>query len=289
MQFQTKLLDTATEPPSRVALYRQSVWIGAGVFAVLAVFQPFGTYVFQHELKYLVLAGYGLLVPLTAFVLRESLALFRPAFFAPGAWTFRRELVFSGVFLLAAVVLSYFYQRLALGGRLSWIGFFSFIFYASLIAVLPLSFFLVWRFFEVKNRIMSQALAEKIADATPPSPPMVRLQGENKHEQLTLVRSEILYLRAADNYVEIFLQKNGQTQRLLLRGALSALLLQLEKTGPFQQVHRSFVVNLEPPVRLDGKSPNYFLVFDHAPDAGAIPVSRSAVAELRALLAAKPR
>ncbi|MDX1911907.1 MAG: LytTR family DNA-binding domain-containing protein [Saprospiraceae bacterium] len=283
------MLNAAIEPPSRGALYRQAVIIGTGVFAVLAVFQPFGTYVFKHDLKYLILAGYGLLVPLTAFVLRESVALFRADYFAPGRWTFRRELIFSGVFLLVSVVLSYFYQRLAIGGKFSVAGFFSFIFYAVLTAILPLGFFLVWRFFDLKNRLVVEELSQKMAQKPEPEAEQVVLQGENKHEKLTLLRREIRYLRAADNYVEIFLLKNGQTQRHMLRGALSHILQQLEHAGAFRQVHRSYVVNFDHALRLEGKSPAYFLVFENAPDAEEIPVSRQAVADVRALLAAKPR
>lgn len=290
MISKVNLLNAALDPPSRGALYRQAVYIGAGIFAVLAVFQPFGTYIFEHELKYLILAGYGLLVPLTAFVLRESASLFWTDFFALGRWTFRRELIFSGIFLLISVVLSYVYQRLAIGGRFSLIGFLSFVSYAVATAILPMGFFVAWRFFDLKNRLLTREFTEKMAQMpASPGEELVLLQGENKHEKHTLVRAEMLFLRAADNYVEIFLLKNGQTQRLMLRGALSNIFLQLEKAGEFRQVHRSFVVNFDHTIRLEGKSPTYFLVFEQAPDAGEVPVSRSAVADIRIRLAAKPR
>ncbi|MBN8680468.1 MAG: LytTR family transcriptional regulator DNA-binding domain-containing protein [Chitinophagales bacterium] len=293
MNSNINLLNAPIDPPSRGALYRQAVLIGIGIFGVLAVFQPFGTYVFKHELKYLILAGYGLLVPLTAFVLRESVALLWSNFFAPGQWNFKRELVFSTVFLLLAVTFSYVYQRLAIGGQFSFFGFLSFIFYAITTAILPMGFFLAWRFFDIKNRLLTHEFSEKLAQmpatAQTPAEALVVLQGENKHEKLTLLRADILFLRAADNYVEIFLQKDGQTQRLMLRGALSNLFLQLNKAGAFRQVHRSYVVNFDHPVRLEGKSPTYFLVFDKTPDAGEIPVSRSAVADIRDIIASKPR
>lgn len=293
MIFDTKILHTATEPPSRRAFYRQAVFIGMGIFAVLAVFQPFGTYVFEHDMKYLLLAGYGVLVPLTAFVLRESIALFWGGFFALGRWTFRRELILSGLFLLLSVILSYFYHHLAIGGRLSATGFVSFVLFAVATAFPPMVLFLGWRFFEVKNQVAVREFSEKLAQTpaaaqTLPEPFLV-LQGENKNEKLTLLRTEILYFRAADNYVEVFLQKNGQTQRLMLRGALGNIAQQLEKAGAFRQVHRSFVVNFDHTLRLDGKSPAYFLVFENAPEAGEIPVSRTTLADVRAILSAKPR
>jgi hypothetical protein len=291
--FDPNILDAAIEPPTRTALYRQTMLIGAGIFGVLAVFQPFGTYVFEHELKYLILAGYGLLVPLTAFVLRESAGLFGGNFFTPGYWSFRRELIFTGIFLLISVVLSYFYQRLAIGGRYSVSGFLGFSFYAVATAALPMCLIVVWRYFDLKNRLIAQNFSEKIAQIPPVAlangEAAVTLQGENKHEKLTLLLAEIHYLRAADNYVEIFLLKKGQTQRLMLRGALSHIFQQLEDAGAFRQVHRSYVVNFFHALRLEGKSPAYFLVFENAPELEEIPVSRSAVSEIRALLASKPR
>jgi hypothetical protein len=291
--FDNRTLNALTELPTRRSFYRQALLIGLGIFAVLAVFQPFGTYVFEHKLKYWFLAGYGLLVPLTAFVLRESIALFWHRFFDREYWTFRRELWLSGLFLLLSVVMSYFYHHLMIGSRLSFTGFLFFLSIALTTAVLPLSLFFLWRFYEVKNHLTTQALSEKLAYAARATPgtdaEYVVLQGENKNEKLTLLRSEIHYLRAADNYVEIFLQKNGQTQRLMLRGALSHIAQQLEKVGTFRQVHRSFVVNFEHPIRLEGKSPTYFLVFENATDMEEIPVSRSQASDIRAILAEKPR
>jgi hypothetical protein len=292
VNFDTQLLHAKADPPTRFALYRQAIFIGAGIFAVLAVFQPFGTYVFKHDLKYLILAGYGLLVPLTAFVLRESIALFLPDFFSPKQWHFRRELKFVSVFLITSVTLSYVYQRLAIGGHFSVIGFISFVFYAVVTALPPLFFFIAWRYFDLKNRLLKQELAEKLAQkpaSAHPNETLVVLQGENKNEKLTLIRAEILMLRAADNYVEIFLHKNGQTQRHILRGALSSLFQQLGREGLFRQVHRSYVVNFDHPIRLEGKSPSYFLVFEQTPEVGEIPVSRASATDIRAILGAKPR
>jgi LytTr DNA-binding domain len=291
--FDAKALHTVTPPPSRFSFYRQSVLIGIGIFAVLAVFQPFGTYLFEHQLKYLLLAGYGLLVPLTAVLLLEAIAIFWRAFFDPKRWTFRRELLLSGCFLLLTVVLSYFYHHLVIGGPFSLNNFLGFLLIGLATALLPMALMLLWRFFEVKSQIVALEFAEKLAQsAEHPSvgqAQFVGLEGDNKHEKLTFLRAEILYLQAADNYVEIFLKKNGATQRLMLRGALSNMAQQLEPKGMFRQVHRSFVVNFEHAIRLEGKSPAYYLVFEQAPDASEIPVSRQAIGEVRAMLAAKPR
>ncbi|MCC7506892.1 MAG: LytTR family transcriptional regulator [Saprospiraceae bacterium] len=288
--FDRKTLDSTTRPPTRTEFYRMAALIGLAIFAVLAVFQPFGTYVFEHERKYLVLAGYGLLVPLAGFVIRESIALLRPDFFSPARWTLRRELGLTGMFVLASIVASYFYHHLAIGGRLSVAGFFSFMVYALTTALLPLALLVIWRFFEVRSHLVASEFSEKLAGMPPAADPTIVLQGENKFEKLTLLRPEILFLRAADNYVEIFLLKDGQVQRLMLRATLAAIVQQLEEQQQsFQQVHRSYVLNFEHRLRLEGKSPAYCLVFEKAPEAGSVPVSRAFIADVRAILSAKPR
>lgn len=284
-----KTLDAATRPPTRAEFYRMATLIGLAIFAVLAVFQPFGTYIFEHNLKYLVLAGYGLLVPLAALVIRESIALWRPDYFSPARWTFRRELGLTGLLVLLSIVASYFYHHLAIGGRLSAAGFLVFMAYALTTALLPLAVLVIWRFFEVKSHLVASEFSEKLARMPVSSDPTLVLLGENKFEKLTLLRPELLYLRAADNYVEIFLLKDGQVQRLMLRATLAAIVQQLEGQDSFQQVHRSYVLNFEHRLRLEGKSPAYNLVFEKAPEAGSVPVSRAFIGAVREILSAKPR
>ena len=287
--FDRKTLDSNIRPPARAEFYRMAAFIGTAIFAVLAVFQPFGTYVFEHEMKYWVLAGYGLLVPLAGVAIRESIALWRPDYFSPARWTFRRELVLTGLFVLASIIASYFYHHLAIGGRLSVAGFFSFMVYALATALLPLALLVIWRLLEVRSHLVASEFSEKLARMPLASDPAIVLLGENKFEKLTLLRPEILYLRAADNYVEIFLLKDGQVQRLMLRATLAAIVQQLEQQPAFQQVHRSYVLNFEHSLRLEGKSPAYCLVFDKAPEAGSVPVSRAFIASVREILSAKPR
>jgi len=278
------LFEAPLRRSSRSEFYRVAVFIGLSVFLVLAVFQPFGTYNFQHNWKYLLLAGYGAVITLSTMAawelvnrlfLRQSQNL---------QWTLRREFgLIAFVFFFSASA-TYFYQHIALGGSISVAGYLIFMGIAAATSVFPMAILLTVRALQAKNNLEKTTwLAQNSKSDTPTT---LTLRGENKHETLTILKHELLFLRSADNYVEVFLLKNQTVQRLMLRIALSRIPSQLD--GDFLQTHRSYIVHLNQPLRLEGKSPNYQLVFEALPGAEPVPVSKTYLAEVRAALAKKP-
>jgi DNA-binding LytR/AlgR family response regulator len=270
---------------SRGEFYRVAVFIGLSVFLVLAVFQPFGTYNFQHAWKYPLLAGYGVVITVSTMAawelvnwlfLRQSQNL---------QWTLRLEFGLIAFVFFFSASMTFFYQHIVLGGRISVTGYFLFMAIAAATSVFPLAILLIVRLLQAKNNLEKTLWLSQ--NPQPDALATLTLRGENKHETLTLLKRELLYLRSADNYVEIFLLKNQTVQRLMLRIALSRLPAQLD--AGFLQTHRSYIVNLNQPLRLEGKSPNYQLVFENLPGAEPVPVSKTFLAELRAALAKKPR
>lgn len=283
-----KILDAPLPPPSRRSFYRVALFVGLSVFFVLAVFQPFGTHAFQHSAKYFLLFGYAMVIAASSVLAWEIVAWAWRRVGKTAVWTFRHEIgMLSFVFFLAASA-SHFYQIWLVGGRLSLAGYAAFMLVAMSTSIFPLAVLLVSRYSKAKNELEKAALLSQ--NTRPLPPPTISLQGENKHETLTLLKSEVLLLRSADNYVEIFLQKGPQIQRLMLRGSLTRMLEQIGDPD-FQQVHRSFVVNFAQPLALVGKSPTYRLVFSGLPETELelVPVSQTQVAAVREALAQKPR
>lgn len=284
-----KTLDAPLLPPSRRSFYRVALFVGLSVFFVLAVFQPFGTHAFQHSSKYLLLFGYAVVIAASSVLAWEIVAwAWQQRADKTAGWTFRHEIgMLSFVFFFGASA-SHFYQIWLVGGRLSLSGYAGFMLVAASTSVFPLAILLVARYSKAKNALEKAALLAQ--NAAPAAPPTILLQGENKHETLTLLKAELLLLRSADNYVEILLQKGPQIQRLMLRGSLARMLEQIGDPD-FRQVHRSFVVNFGQPLALIGKSPAYRLVFSGLPETELepVPVSQTQVAAVREALAQKPR
>lgn len=257
-----------------------AVLLGLSVFLILAIFQPFGTYTFQRPDKLLLLAGYGIIITLTALIMMRVLRLIFDSWFDLKNWSLIKELIVLGIITLITIIATYFYHYIMIGNSLSFSNFLYFMFIASTTAVFPLLLIVIIRYMQVKNYLDRQYLVAELA----PKPDVLVLEGENKTEKLTLVRSELLFIKAADNYVELYLNKNNRLDRHLLRGTLSGMTAQLDED--FLQVHRSYIVNLNHVTEMSGKSPNYQLVFENLEET--VPVSRNKIQEVRQRLAARP-
>ncbi len=73
---------------------------------------------------------------------------------------------------------------------------------------------------------------------------LIVLKGHGR-EQLTLTINNIMYLRADDNYVDLYLvgQNSSDHEKEVLRSTLTDLQSQLHDHPQFLRIHRSFLVN----------------------------------------------
>ncbi len=269
-------------PPGSPAQFRKmSLILGVSVFLLLAIFQPFGTYTFRHPGKLLLLAGYGMVIICCALLVYGAWRTLFPGFFSPLQWTLGRELLFLLIVLWLCITGTFFYHHFAVGSRLSWMMYRYFLGIGTATALFPLALVALLRYQTVKNQRLQQQLQER----TVKEPALLQLEGDNKFEKINFFREELLFIKASDNYVEIYLRKKTGVDRHLLRVSLSKAASQLSDEA-LMQVHRSYLVNLEAVERMDGKSPNYFLVFPNTTET--VPVSRNKIQALRNGLAARP-
>lgn len=73
---------------------------------------------------------------------------------------------------------------------------------------------------------------------------MIDFCDERNVLRLSVMKSNILYIEAADNYVSIYYFKKNGVSRFMLRNSLKALEKYLSDTG-IVRCHRSYMVNLE--------------------------------------------
>jgi hypothetical protein len=277
-------LDLPLTPSGRWGVYRFSFFIGGCVFFVLAVFQPFGTAEFRHAVKYLILAGYWISIAAGCIAGWELLQLTR---WRPEAWRLRHEALMVVYIFLTGASAAWIYQQIIFGLTPSVGGFIGFMFIALSTSILPIGFYVALKYVKARNEHEKTTWIQQ--QPTDTSNQTLVLRGDNRHETITVLKSELLYLQSADNYVQIYLYKGAQIQRVMLRGAITRILEQIDDPC-FVQTHRSYVVNLRQPVRLEGKSPNYTLTFalTTAESIESVPVSKSSVAMVREVLSKLP-
>jgi DNA-binding LytR/AlgR family response regulator len=125
---------------------------------------------------------------------------------------------------------------------------------------------------------MNQRL-ESVHTASRGTNDLLVLTSENEKEHIKIKNSNLIFIRSADNYVEIFRQKNESVDMILLRSSLKRI-EDLLKTHPhIRRCHRAYLVNLNQIHRVVGDSQGYQLQFRNTPLT--VPVSRNYAKEIR--------
>ena len=139
---------------------------------------------------------------------------------------------------------------------------------ASLILLIP--YLLSLLYFSWKEKKMSlEALLTQIRNR----PQFISFKDENDVLRFTIKASDLLYLSASDNYVEIHYKSGSSIKTHLLRNTLKKIEEQ-QQYLPLLRCHRSFMVNLDQVKMFKREKGQQALWLDDAGEI-SIPVSRS--------------
>lgn len=100
---------------------------------------------------------------------------------------------------------------------------------------------------------------------------------QQKSDDFDLNPDEFLFAKSEGNYLEIFLEKNEGTNKVLKRMTLKELESQLKSFPHFFKTHRSFLVNLQKVAQVKGNAQGYQLELKSYSDS--LPVSRGMINE----------
>jgi DNA-binding LytR/AlgR family response regulator len=115
-------------------------------------------------------------------------------------------------------------------------------FYSTiLILLLPYIIFHIFISLSERNRELEERDGIKPVDSTAR---MIDFYDEREVLKLSVIKSKVLYVEAADNYVCIYYQKQSGVTRFMLRNTLKAMEKYLADVDIVRR-HRSYMVNLE--------------------------------------------
>lgn len=100
----------------------------------------------------------------------------------------------------------------------------------------------------------------------------IEFNSENNAEQLKLLIGDVVFMRSADNYVEIVFVENAEFKKKLIRNTLKNIELQLKSYLNFIRCHRTCIVNTKYIDKLEKKYNNHSISILGYPEQ--IPVSR---------------
>ncbi|GAB2542523.1 LytR/AlgR family response regulator transcription factor [Rufibacter soli] len=247
----------------------------------LIVFQPFGTYAWHDPLKNYILAGYGLVAALSAFLNYYAFRRMMPQIFTEDRWNVGKEIAWNllhfgtGGFICtvygAAVGVMPF--SLAQVAYMSFIAFLMGLVPAVLLVLMNYVYLLQkYKPLEPVAKAGTPAVEAAAPSPAPVSETWLTLTAENDKDTLRLRAQDLLFIEASDNYCTVFYLQEDRLQKALLRSSLSRLENQVAAPGIFR-CHRSYLVNFKQVQAVSGNAQGYKLSFEQTPQL--VPVARS--------------
>ena len=241
-----------------------SAALGLIVAFIMVFLEPFGTYQFESNYKYLIFSGFGFLFALSYLINTRLENLWYDQ--NNKKWVIKQEIVSFLSFLFISNIIIHFYNQVFLNNLFDYefdgyeyvkhgIWFFGHVMIPVILLLLP--FYIYFR-----NKFGELNTSERLSETA--------LYGLNKGEKIRIQKAALLFVKASENYVEIFHSKDNTIRHETFRNTLSAINTQ----APFLcQCHRSYLVNLTAIKTVKGNSQNAKIEFYH--DDLGIPISKS--------------
>lgn len=264
-------------------------WVGCFIALFLIIFQPFGTANVKMDYKNLFLSGYGIISFLVLSIVIIGLPWLFPTTIVEEKWVVWKQILLL-IFALSLTLLAcYIYQALWFGWTISFIKFWYFF-----ITVLPISIFpcvLIGMLDYIYQLQKHQAVANNFNQQVKPKATdepkateetLLNFKDENDKLDFVLHLNQLVFIKAANNYVEINYLENEQIKKYLLRNSIRNIEAQLAYPS-IKRCHRSYLVNMDKAGRITGNAQGYKIHFPFTVDF-VVPVSRGKGKELLAIL-----
>ncbi len=265
--------------------FRTYLGIAISIILFIQFFQPFSFDKFDFENKLLFISGFGVIVLITLFI---SQLIFQKVIFQTG-----KEITQNVIYL----PLYYFFQIVATS-----LGFIFYIHYVgqntttfnSVVRVificmsLPITIYLKNNFFTLQQRLNKYSnevreLKEKLRKVTESyDNKVIEIKSDNDSDNFRIQVSDIVYVKSADNYVEIGYFDEAVVKKRMVRNTLKRIEQQLTEFNNFIRTHRTSLVNIQYIKKLHKNFNTYWLSLEFTKDT--IPVSRQHLLTVKEIL-----
>lgn len=256
--------------------------ISFGVFLFILFFEPFSLEAFDFNNRLLFVAGIAAIVFTIMSIVRIAIPWFIHKYDERKLEPVLPPFINSFIILLLSIVSIVIY--------LHYVGLvmitFYLVFKIGIICIaLPVSLRLFDLIKELKmqnaqllaDKETAQKRAEEYRDEYLNKP--FEFVSDQGGESLSLLISDVAFIRSADNYVEIVYEEDEQLKSRLIRNTLKNIEHQLQPYPNFIRCHRTSIVNSHYIVKLQKNGGNYSLVIKGLDER--IPVSRQYLIKLK--------
>ncbi|MCF8367700.1 MAG: LytTR family transcriptional regulator [Bacteroidales bacterium] len=255
-------------------------FISVGVFAFLFLFQPLQIDALASKEKYILVIGLGVITFLSLSLNLLILPSLFPKVFHGSSWNVKKE-IFWDIWILFTVSVGYFLYYKTLGIMEFK---FAMILKLILIAIVPISVLITFN----RNRLLrshlksANELNQKLQENKSIPDRLVHFISDYQKDNLSLKVSLILFVRSANNYIEIFWKEGQEIKSQMVRYSLTKAEELLKDYKFVFKCHRSYLTNINMIDKIEGSSQGYRLYFEKIDFP--IPVSKNYAHRLKELI-----
>lgn len=254
--------------------WRNCALFSAFVFFFLYIFRPFDLGSLEKNILPVTL-GYGLTCFLIMALLNVGIVRIFPSCFTEKSWTLAKELGWVMGNILLIGIGNWLYSNAIGFWGISFSSLLRLEAYTLAIGVFPVGIVLLLKQNRMKNHFEQQSsqLNTYLRKETEEIQGMVTIPSEKLEEDFRLFSSDLIFMRSADNYVEVFYRNGQEVGVKMIRGTLKMIDLALDGHPQFFRCHKSYLVNLDHISHVSGNAQGLKL---HLKTGGEIvPVSRT--------------
>ena len=234
---------------------------------IIIFLEPFDTNNYETNYKNLILSGFGILF-FSIFIIYSNIESILYHRFHK-IWRVSNEIISTFIFFTVSGTVIYLYNHRFINGEVysikSYLLYFKNIILVFIPIFSPIFIYLRNKFGELMIPIPKNTIS---------------IIGENKNETLKLNKKELLYIKAVENYIDIFfIDSNNTIKFRTFRQTLSKTNKQL----PFlEKCHRSYLLNIEKIEKITGNSQNAKISFSNIEQT--IPLSKTYYTKIKSKL-----
>jgi hypothetical protein len=255
-------------------------FISVGVFGFLFLFQPLEIDALETRDKSFLVIGLGVITFLSLSLNLLILPTLFPKILNGSSWNVKKE-IFWLLWILFTVGFGYFLYYKTLG--IMEFGF-DMVIKMLLIAIAPISVLIVFN----RNRLLRSHLKSanelniKLKEHKSIPDKLVHFISDYQKDNLSIKVSLILFVRSANNYIEVFWKEGQGVRSQMVRCSLAKAEEILKDDRFIFKCHRSYMANINYIDKIEGSSQGYRLYFDQIDIP--VPVSKNYTDRLKELI-----
>ena len=223
------------------------------VFLFVLFFQPFNIDRLLPNNKLLFIAGMAAIIFMFSFIFHIWVPSLFPKFFRTGTWE-AGPVYSTSILVVIFTSVSYtFYLHYVGSVSLSMYMVFKIVILCT-VPEMVLRTIYKERLLKHQIRILKNEHSDLLAllekHSIGKESESIELFSENRSEKLELPVTDLLLIKSADNYIELYYKEQDQTRKKLIRNTLKNVEEQLSKYNDFVRCHRTSMVNIRYVIKL---------------------------------------